>query len=122
MIHLLLLLRWPVWRKTPIPGPESHAAPRTPVQSPDWWASIQPGLRARVIASRVPSCWNCGHAGVTFCPTQCDTPPGRKDQQPWKPAEPIAYVPRVIPTDAAEERADAAAARVLDEQDAERAA
>lgn len=107
-------LRLPWQRKTPIPGPQIAAAPQN---SPDWWAGIQPGLRARVIASRVPSCWNCGHAGVTFCPTQCDTPPGKKDQ-PWKPAEPIAYVPRVIPVDAAEERADAAAARVLDEQDA----
>lgn len=108
MIHLPLLLRWPVWRKTPVKGPEIAAAPQN---SPDWWASIQPGLRARVIASRVPHCWGCGREGVSFCgPVACLPPTSNNRIETWRPAVPFEVV------DLADEAQDARIAAVLDQE------
>lgn len=106
MIHLLPTLRWPWQRRTPTAPPEPVTTPRTP----DWWDSVQPDLRRRVIAARVPSCWNCGHPGISFCETACDTPLIVKAPQPWKVAVPF---PVHIP-DAAEIAEDARLAAALD--------
>jgi hypothetical protein len=127
-------------RRSTVPAPPTPPAPvptlHEPPSPPEWVQACEPEDEPAVLPAltlpwqaqparqRPPTpdhshlllrlirrCWNCGHVGVSFCPTACDPSPVRAPG-PWVPATPLAYEP---PT-AAEVAQDAHIAAVLDEE------